>query len=332
MYFTKIEDVSSGDTLAAPVKDTYDKTLITAGQMLTTKTINRLKRFGINGVWITNSETDNLIFENIIEQELKEETVKSLRKLNIDKTLENAKSIVNQVTQNIDKDYVNIKSFDGYTYEHSVGVAIYSTLVGIEIGLTEKELENLAYGALLHDIGKSAVSNEILGKPDSLTEDEYGEVKRHVEFGYNMLKDIIEIPAPVKQIVYQHHENEDGSGYPRSVKGNKIYKLAKIVHITDVYDAVISKRPYKEPMSAEEAIGYLKENEGKLFDKNLTEIFINTVPAYPKGILVKLNNGEVGIVIANRKGNVLRPVVQIVTTGKVVDLAEDSEYKTVKII
>ena len=332
MYFVKTEDVKSGETLAVSVKDSYDKILVTAGQMLTGKVIDRLKRLGVNGIWITNAETDDFIFESIIKQELKEETVRDLKKLNIDKTLENAKSIVKQITQNLDKDYINSKSFDNYTYEHSVGVAVYSTLIGIELGLSEKQLENLAEGALLHDLGKSAISNDIIHKPDLLTDKEYEEVKKHTVIGYNMLKDNYDIPSPVKSIIYQHHENEDGTGYPMGVKRDKIYKLAKIVHIADVYDALISKRPYKEAFSPEEAIKYLKNNSGSMFNKKFVDIFISTVPAYPKGILIKLDNGEVGVVIANRKGNVLRPVIQVITTGKVVDLAENKEYRTVKII
>lgn len=332
MYFAKIEDVASGETLATSVKDADDKVLVTAGQMLTNRILKRLKRLGINGIWITNSQTDDLIFENIISQELKEDTVNNLKKLNIDKALDNAKSIVNQITQNLDKDYINTKSFDGYTYEHSVSVAVFSTLVGIEIGLSDTELQNLASGALLHDIGKAAISNELLNKPSSLIEDEYEEIKRHPIVGYNMLKDNHDISSTIKAVVYSHHENEDGSGYPRGIKGDKIHKFAKIVHITDVYDALISKRPYKDAHSPEDAIKYLKDNEGNMFDRALTEVFINNVPAYPKGILVKLNNGEVGVVIANRKGNVLRPVIQIITTGKVVDLAEDKAYKWVKIV
>ena len=148
---------------------------------------------------------------------------------------------------------------------------------GIELGLSEKQLENLAEGALLHDLGKSAISNDIIHKPDLLTDEEYEEVKKHTVIGYNMLKDNYDVPSPVKSIIYQHHENEDGTGYPMGVKRDKIYKLAKIVHIADVYDALISKRPYKEAFPKEKAISIMKEGIGTQFDPELAPIFIDIV-------------------------------------------------------
>ena len=323
MHFIEIERVNAGETVAVAVNDGEGRLLIGAGQMLTPKMIRRLIKIGITGLYVIDGIDDDKIIESTISNELKAEAVRDLKHLNIDNALNNAKKIVTSLTESEQCNYINIKTFDNYTYEHSVSVSIYSTLIGIEEGLNEDQLSKLALSGLLHDIGKSCIPNEILQKPGKLTYDEFEEMKKHPEYGYHMLKDNFEIGATTKMGVFEHHENEDGSGYPRGLKGNKIYKFAKMVHIADVYDAIISKRPYKTAQTPQEAIDFLLKHEGTMFDKRYLEMFVDIVPAYPKGIMVQLSNGMSGVVVGNRRGYVLRPIIRTLDE-QIIDLAFES--------
>ena len=331
MHFLNIENVCVGDIVAVPVKDYENRMLIGAGKVISKKMLGHLEDLGVTGVYVTDNLVEDFIPDQTISHELKSMTIRNLKKLNMDFALGNARDIVNSLCDNPQCDYLNSKTFDDYTYEHSISVAIYATLVGIADGMNREQLYKLAYAGLLHDIGKMSISKDILNKPDKLTFDEYEEVKRHPEYGYNLFKDNYDIGATTKMGIYEHHENEDGSGYPRGLTGDKIYKFAKIVHVVDVYDALVSKRPYKEPLTPAESLEYLKKNKGILFDSKYVDIFVNIVPAYPKGIMVNLSNGEIGIVLQNHIGNVLRPKIKLID-GEEIDLATDIRYKNFSII
>ena len=143
--------------------------------------------------------------------------------------------------------------YDQQNYAHCYDLWMHClhTVVGIH-----KDVDDamLYLAALLHDIGKTCLPLEILNKPETLTEDEYEEVKRHPRYGYNMLKNNEEISSVTRNAIFSHHENEDGSGYPRNLTSDKIHKFAKIIHIADVYDALITKRVYKEAINPADAM------------------------------------------------------------------------------
>ncbi len=331
MHFVELEKIKVGELVAVPVKDYEDRLLINSGRILTPRILSRLETMGITGIYVADEFNIDYTPDETITEGLKTSTIKNLKKLNIDNALMNAKGIVSSLVDNPQCDYINIKTFDNYTYEHSISVAVYAVLVGIEAGLAHKELVNLAYSGLLHDIGKICIADNILNKPGKLTYNEYEEMKRHPEYGYNMLKDNYDISATTKVGIFEHHENEDGSGYPRQLTGKNIYKFAKIIHIVDVYDAIISKRPYKPAKSPRKAIEYLKDNRNTMFDSNYLDMFVNIVPAYPRGVMVTLSNGMIGIVVKNERGKVLRPTIQTID-GTVIDLANDETYKNIEIV
>ncbi len=332
MHFIELDKIKVGDTVAVPVKSYDGKLLLGAGRILTANAIKHLTNLGITGLYVTDDVFEDFVPEETINSGLKSSVIKNLKHLNIDSAIENAKEIVNLLSENPNCEYLNLKTFDSYTYEHSVSVAIYATLVGIAAGYDKDALYKLAYAGLLHDIGKLSIDEKILNKPEKLTYDEFEEMKRHPEYGYNLLKDNIEISATTRMGIYEHHENEDGSGYPRHLTGDKIYKFAKIIHIVDVYDALISKRPYKDPKTPHEALTFLEENRNTMFDSYYLDIFVNVVPAYPKGIMIKLSNGETAIVVKNNVGNVFRPVIRLFLTGEDINLATNEDYKDIYIV
>ena len=160
---------------------------------------------------------------------------------------------------------------------HSLRVCLLSMLTGIALRMPERDIWGLAEAAWLHDVGKCAVAPEILDKPAGLEEEEVAEIQRHVEYGYHMLMRMGNISPVVREAVYEHHENMDGTGYPRGLEGEEISLYARIIHIADVYDALTSRRCYKDAMCSAEAVAYLQSEADKMFDGAILQIFIEKV-------------------------------------------------------
>src|SRR5918999_5881350 len=161
---------------------------------------------------------------------------------------------------------VSLAEKDAYTEEHTRRVALRAVQVGEELGLSPLRLRELATGAIVHDVGKLAVPDLILKKPDKLTPEEFQTVQRHSETGYRTLKEL-GFRESVRQLVLDHHERLDGSGYPRGLSGPAITLDARILAVCDVHDALISTRVYREAWSHERAIGLLHEEAGTKLDR-----------------------------------------------------------------
>ena len=193
-------------------------------------------------------------------------------KVLIDK-LTKKRSSKNKLVQNM-LETLGAKSYE--TKEHSQRMTRLSLKLGEKIGLNKEELNNLSLLATLHDVGKVNIAEEILTKPDSLTDEEWKDIKAHTEKGYAIASAIEEF-TPIADGILAHHENWDGEGYPQGLVGEGIPLLARIISIVDAYDVMTNGRPYKEPMSKEEAIKELKRCAGNQFDPELVEVFINQV-------------------------------------------------------
>lgn len=174
-----------------------------------------------------------------------------------------------------------IDAKDDYTKGHSERVAEYSVKIAQAMGWQDDELHQLRNIALLHDIGKIGVSDAILKKPDSLTREEYEELKKHTTIGAEILKDITMIPDLGAGALY-HHERFDGNGYPCGLRGKDIPIIARIITVADSFDAMDSKRVYREPLSRERILSELRNNRGTQFDPDILDIFLEL---YRKGAL-----------------------------------------------
>ncbi len=166
-----------------------------------------------------------------------------------------------------------VEKRDLYTADHQKRVAIIATRIAIELQLSRNEIESIYIASLLHDIGKISIPSEILTKPDKLTPIEYELIKTHVNSGYEILKKI-DFELPVADIINQHHEKIDGSGYPNGIKGSQMLMASKIVSVADVFEAIISHRPYRPSLGIDFAIKYLRDESGKLFDIDVVEACI----------------------------------------------------------
>jgi HD-GYP domain-containing protein (c-di-GMP phosphodiesterase class II) len=207
---------------------------------------------------------------------------------------------------------IDIKTFDEYTFTHSINVSILSLLIGLELKLNRIELEELGLGAILHDVGKITIPLQVLRKPGKLTEDEFAMIKDHPIQGYQILskdKAIGEIP---KLIALQHHERFKGSGYPKGLSGSEINDFAVITGLSDVYDALTTDRPYRKKFSPYEAIRIIVCSCPFDFNPKIGKLFVQKMTIYPMGSLVKLNTGETGIVVRTNKDAILRPVIRVI--------------------
>jgi response regulator RpfG family c-di-GMP phosphodiesterase len=222
-------------------------------------------------------------------------------------------------------DLKDLRSFDSYTYAHSVNVAVISCIIGFGLGMTSEALEQLVMAGLLHDLGKQQIPNEILNKHARLTNEEFKIMKNHANLSYEMIKDRWDISSNVKTAVRYHHENVDGSGYPDGITGDQMTIFTKILHVADVYDALVSRRPYKEPYSPYEACEYLMGAGGILFDSKVVQALLLYVPFYPKGTEVKLSDGRNGIIVDNAKKRNLRPLIRLMD-GTMVDLQAPENF------
>lgn len=312
--------------LGKGIYDFSDRILLADGKMLTEELINRLAELGYAGIYIEDELSKDIRIQEAISTELRNAAVRSLQELNLEKALEFAEKIVDQILEakTVSLDLMDMRSFDDYTYRHSVNVAVLSTVIAMGMGYGREDLIDLCVSAVFHDLGKMLIDKDILNKPGKLNPQEFEIMKQHPQLSYDMLAEKWNIPARVRMGALCHHENEDGSGYPKGLTGEKIHPFAKIIHVTDVYDALSSKRPYKEACSFSEALEYLMGGCGTMFDKKVVEAFLNYVPVYPKGSMVELSDGREALVVENYPRNLLRPQLHL-TDGTTLDLLKGRE-------
>jgi response regulator RpfG family c-di-GMP phosphodiesterase len=158
-----------------------------------------------------------------------------------------------------------IETRDFYTAGHQMRAAYLARAIATEMGLPQDKIDSIRMAGSIHDIGKLSIPAEILSKPTKLSKIEFALIKQHARQGYEILKDV-ESPWPLAQIVYQHHERMDGSGYPRNLKGSEILMEARILSVADVVEAMASHRPYRPGLGIDEALNEIEKNSGTLYD------------------------------------------------------------------
>ncbi|MCR4907637.1 MAG: HD-GYP domain-containing protein [Lachnospiraceae bacterium] len=215
-----------------------------------------------------------------------------------------------------------LKVSDEYTFKHSVDVATMAMIIGKNFGLNRNEIREIGIAGLLHDVGKSKIPNEVLNKPGRLDEEEFSVMKKHSLFGYQILKEKNDFSDGIKCGVLQHHEKINGKGYPLGVDGKKIHKYAKIISVADVYDALVTERPYKSGFSRQEAIEMIMAMTADL-DIDAMKSFLGSIILYPVDSIVHLSSGEPAKVVENDPRFVLRPKVVGLKSGKLYDLGND---------
>ncbi|MFQ5713254.1 MAG: HD-GYP domain-containing protein [Candidatus Scalinduaceae bacterium] len=169
---------------------------------------------------------------------------------------------------------LKVTTHDYYTYTHSVDISVLALLFGRHVHLDIHSLKCLGVGGLLHDLGKVEIPLDILNKPGKLTKDEFEIVKKHPEIGMEFLKGKADIHEKSLEVVIQHHENYDGTGYPNRIGGNDIHLFGRISRIIDVYDAITTNRCYRRALTPYDALVEMSENMENCFEKELFKEFV----------------------------------------------------------
>jgi HD-GYP domain-containing protein (c-di-GMP phosphodiesterase class II) len=340
MRFLPISHLKGGEVLAVNIINANMQVLMRAGVVLSKKYIDRIIKYGIKSVYIKDPVMEPFIEYTAIDtieaetrlhsvHTVKDSFQKFDKKVKQQKTSKKygdiglelfeslkpvAQDLINEIinAKNIKVAMMNIKKQSEYQFEHSVNVAVLSIMIGVEMGLPTKDLESLAYGALLIDIGYRWVDPDLLNNERSLSPEELEELQSHVQIGYEHIKDNTAFNGHVKSIILQHHERIDGSGYPNKLHGDEIHRLSKIVMIADVYDALTSDRSYRNAFRQNEGLEFIMAHAGTLFDFKVANIFARKVIPYPVGTYVMLSNKFYGVVLENNSSYPLRPKVKLI--------------------
>ena len=211
---------------------------------------------------------------------------------------------------------MRIRNMDQYTFEHSVSVAVLLASFGKAMGFDHDIIRLITTGGLLHDIGKTMVPLAILNKPGKLSDDEFVIMRRHVEYSEEVLASSIELPEISRNIIFEHHERFDGSGYPSSKQAGGISTYGKMAAVVDVYDALTSNRCYHKGKSPHWVLGKLIEWSKYHFQPDLVQQFVRCVGIYPIGTLVLLQSGRLGVVVESNDADLLRPIIKLVYDKK----------------
>jgi HD-GYP domain-containing protein (c-di-GMP phosphodiesterase class II) len=332
MRLLKTESLRPGMKLGKSIYNERRNVLLGEGMELTERVIQRLKDLQISFVYIEDNRTTHIKPRGAISEKLRQGAVKTIEEtfLEVQNEVQLSNSFVVEKAakrfaalirnmmgeikgnQELLSLLAEVFVYDNYIFTHSLNVTLYTLAIGMELKLPAKQMEMLGLGAIMHDVGKMIISPDILLKPSRLTEEEYNEVKKHPEAGYNLLREIHTVPLLVAHCAYQHHERMDGSGYPRGIKENEIHNFAKIIAVADVFDAVTSNRVYRQAMLPHEGLEVLYCGSGRLFDMKIVEAFRRAVAIYPNGVSVGLNDGRKGIVASQNTELSDRPVIEII--------------------
>ncbi len=354
MRYVPINCLTPKVVVANSVYDAQGDLLIPQGTALTQTLIEALRRLDFNGIYIEESiGGDEPI--GIVSTITRRKAVSAVKRLfglvNIDsvtpaqaqQAFEPLGLLLNDIideichNKNLMINMADIKNFDEYTYNHSVNVAVLAVALGTSFGLSRSELYNLGVGALLHDVGKAFVPMDIINKPANLTEVELLEVRKHPRNGLDYVEKYLDVPYDALSAVIDHHERYDGGGYPAHKRGDAISLYGSIVAVADVFDAIITDKPYRRGYSTQEAVEYIMGGAGSQFDPKVVTTFVKRVSPYPVGGTVRLSNGDIAKVImcTNRS---LRPVVSVYVRNGVnlenpivMDL-QDSKYFNITIV
>jgi putative nucleotidyltransferase with HDIG domain len=223
-----------------------------------------------------------------------------------------------------------VRPMDDYTYSHSLNVSLMSIIIARWMNLSEAEIDEIATAGLLHDIGKTKISDKLLLKPGKLTDLEFDELKKHPILGYMMMENVKDATLNMKYSVLMHHEKIDGSGYPVGALDEEIPLFPKIIAIADIYDAMTSNRAYRNRMCPFEVIkNFEMQTFGKL-DTRILTVFIKNIANTYMGDFVELNSGEICEIVFINQNRIWQPIVRF--GDEFIDLSQDNDKRFIKAI
>lgn len=332
------QQLEEGLVLSENIYAKSGRPIMNKGTVLTTMHIEVLQAFLIKGVQVS---TSNL---TPIKKDIKEidQVEKRFSQLYIDAVKEYKKLFMNwQAGANVDPyqvrqciapliDTVNSHSKEiltiyklnvvrDYIFHHAVSVALIAVFIGNKLNLSKGDCTQLALAGLLSDCGMAKVPPFLFEKKDKLNEEEYSEVKKHPVYGYQMLKKVTGIKDGVLLSVLQHHEREDGTGYPLSTKSAKLHSFSQIVAVADVFHAMTSERIHSKKHSPFSAIETMTGTFGK-FSPKVLKVLVDSFMHIAKGMKVQLSNGKEGEIVFIEQSNPTKPLIKLDKTDEIISL------------
>jgi HD-GYP domain-containing protein (c-di-GMP phosphodiesterase class II) len=227
-----------------------------------------------------------------------------------------------------------------YLVKNAVSVAIVSVKIAEALRYESAKLEQVALAGLLHDLGMFALPDSLVYKTGALTEEELKQVREHPQHGVRLFKNVGEAYPWVGRVILQEHERRDGSGYPNRLTGDQIDEMALVIGLADVFDALMSARPYRSGVSPHRAIRALLVNGKTVFPHHLLKALVDQLSIYPLGTTVRLNTGETGVVSQLNRQYPLRPILQVsqqtasghAPVSKTVDLRTETSVHIVEVV
>lgn len=344
------ETLKPGMRLAKPIFTEEDQLLLHKGEYIKAPFIKRMKNYEVAEIYIDwNHKYPLEIMEGVIQdtqKKIQDQFAKSFFRLKANRNpeFEKIEKLIEEVLQEIlaNKklliDITEVRSTDNYTFEHSVNVCILAMILGKSLGYGKKSLMKIGLGALLHDVGKVGVDEEILKKSKNLSDTEYREIKRHTTKGYELVKGLDLLSEDSRRIIRDHHEWFNGKGYPRGLKGQEIHPFARIVGICDQFDALTTDRVYRKAWSFSDVVEYLIVYQGEIFDGDFVQAFLQSFEIYLEGRVIELSSGKNAVVRKFNASFPARPMVQIIRketreliTGEILDLTKIYNEKIIKV-
>jgi putative nucleotidyltransferase with HDIG domain len=343
-----ISEVEPGMELGRGLVTDNGKFALGEGTVLTASLIERLKNWGVDYLNVRKSvevkgkkpaslsQAQEAVSQNyndtVVILRRSFEATRFFKQVPLDEMRELADRIVEPLidTAGILNHLHVVHRRDDYTFHHSINVAVLCGVLGRWLGYTGEEYKSLVLAGLVHDIGKTQIPLEILRKPGKLSELEMDTMKFHTTRGYKLMKEF-DLPAGVLHTILQHHEREDGSGYPLKVAGDKIHPFAKIVAVADIYDAMTSDKVYRKKTTPFQAVEAIVQDMYNKLDPNICTVFLNNVRDYFIGNIVELNDGREAEVVYLGKIVAARPIVRT-DDGQFIDLEKQKNIGIIKLV
>lgn len=323
MRFEWVKNLKGDEVLGRSVTDSLGNTLLTPGTRLNQAYIKKLEQQGIFSLYV---QDDSL--KDIVQDEkaagLKYAAMNKLPELfkclaygrpsDILDSYNAVKELIDYIIEegDVKTNLFEINKYDNYTYVHCIDTGMMATFLGMAINMPKEELRLLGEGAVLHDIGKIIIPEKIINKNGPLTSEEYEIVKKHPMYGYRILKQSKIQNSIILDIVCNHHEKYNGTGYPNGKSGKELSIFSKIVTLCDIFTALSSNRSYRNRFNPNEAYEYILSNSGVLFDPEIVNIFKKAFAIYPLGCHVKLSNNVEGFIVSQNPNFPDRPVVRVI--------------------
>lgn len=359
----RTQQLHSGMVIDQTITDKAGRTLVEKGSALDDFQIEGLLRLGVTEIYVQEDggfgdDMGEIVITQEVQETIEKTRVEDKARVQLNESVkkrvsegiqflfnntsgeefaETTDSIAGELMRAISEndaiavDISALKVSDEYTFKHSVDVSTMAMIIAKKHGLNEEMVREIGIAGLLHDMGKSKIPNEVLNKPGRLTDDEFALMKKHAIFGYQILKEKNTFNDRILMGVLQHHEKLNGKGYPMGVTAEKIHLYARIIAMADIYDALVTERPYKKGFSPRDAVEMIMAMTEEL-DIDVMRSFLGSVILYPVDSIVNLSNGEKARVVANSPDYILRPTVVGLTSGRVYNLSEDLSCASILIM